>query len=169
MLSVNYLATFFAIVCSGVIAQTNTVPVTGLLGNATVTTDNVIGAVYSATLPDSSLTAIRGSVVARTVPDGTGVNFQVSLSGFPAAGGPFRMLPNPVMLSHSIKANEIEVYHIHNNPISSDGNCSSAGSHVDPFERGETPGCDASLPQTCQVGDLAGKHGSINGTDFSAK
>lgn len=46
-----------------------------------------------------------------------------------------------------------------------DGNCTSTGPHLDPFERGEVPGCDSDLPQTCQVGDLAGKHGAIVTTD----
>lgn len=161
-----------ALVSTGAIAQSDTVPVTGLLGNASVTTNNPIGAIYSATLPNSELTTIRGSVVGITMPDGVGVNFQVSLAGFPAAGGPFSKF---LCYGHAKFFERIRltcvilVYHIHNNPISSDGNCSSAGSHVDPYQRGEMPFCDASLPETCQVGDLAGKHGAINTTDFAAK
>lgn len=42
-----------------------------------------------------------------------------------------------------------------------DGDCTDTGAHLDPFERGEMPACDPDLPQTCQVGDLAGKHGAI--------
>lgn len=49
--------------------------------------------------------------------------------------------------------------------VPDDGNCTSTGPHLDPFERGEMPACDTALPQTCQVGDLAGKHGSIVTTD----
>jgi len=30
----------------------------------------------------------------------------------------------------------------------------------------QTPGCDESLPQTCQVGDLSGKHGTIENNTF---
>ncbi|GAB7350963.1 hypothetical protein MBLNU459_g1464t1 [Dothideomycetes sp. NU459] len=149
MPSIKYFAAVLALISNGVIAQSNSVPVTGLLGNATLATNNPVGAVYAATLLNSVSTAVRGEAVAKTVPNGVGVSIQVSLSGFPATGGPF-------------------LYHIHDNPISSDGNCSSAGGHVDPFERGEAPSCDASLPMTCQVGDLSGKHGSINDTEFSA-
>lgn len=166
-----YVATMVALVSTCAIAQSDTVPVTGLLGNASVTTNNPIGAIYSATLPNSELTTIRGSVVGITMPDGVGVNFQVSLAGFPAAGGPFSKFPcrGHANSFEGTRLTRTSVYHIHNNPISSDGNCSSAGSHVDPYQRGEMPFCDASLPETCQVGDLAGKHGAINTTDFAAK
>jgi Cu/Zn superoxide dismutase len=117
--------------------------------DATAVTNNPAGVSYGATLPDLTTTNIRGSVVAQSDPSGTGVLFQVTLAGFPAEGGPF-------------------LYHIHANPIV-DGNCSTAGGHLDPFNRGDSPACDASEPSTCQVGDLSGKHGKINGTTFSAK
>lgn len=52
-----------------------------------------------------------------------------------------------------------------------DGNCTATMAHLDPFERGEMPPCDSAQPQTCQVGDLAGKHGAIttskDSTSFS--
>ncbi len=54
-------------------------------------------------------------------------------------------------------------------PISSTGNCVSALGHLDPFIRGEQPPCDSTKPQTCQVGDLSGKHGKIISDPFSAK
>lgn len=56
------------------------------------------------------------------------------------------------------------MYHVHVNPVPPDGNCTSAGSHLDPYNRGEVPPCDASRPATCQVGDLSGKHGAIVAT-----
>ncbi|KAK4923907.1 Cell surface superoxide dismutase [Cu-Zn] 4, partial [Elasticomyces elasticus] len=59
-------------------------------------------------------------------------------------------------------------YHIHEKAVPADGNCTGAGAHLDPFQRGETPDCDSGLPETCQVGDLAGKHGKVAGPDFSA-
>jgi hypothetical protein len=37
---------------------------------------------------------------------------------------------------------------------------------LDPFIRGEDPVCDKKLPQTCQVGDLSGKHGTITSDPF---
>lgn len=57
--------------------------------------------------------------------------------------------------------NSIPVYHVHQSPVPADGNCTETEAHLDPFERGETPPCDSDLPMTCQVGDLAGKHGAI--------
>lgn len=52
-----------------------------------------------------------------------------------------------------------------------DGNCTGTLAHLDPYKRGEDPPCDASAPASCQVGDLAGKHGKMgdNSTSFSAK
>jgi hypothetical protein len=32
----------------------------------------------------------------------------------------------------------------------------------------QTPACNSSLPQTCQVGDLSGKHGKITSDPFTA-
>lgn len=46
------------------------------------------------------------------------------------------------------------------------GDCDATGAHLDPFERGEMPPCNPDLPQTCQVGDLAGKHGAITSMPF---
>lgn len=65
--------------------------VTGKLGNAAITTNNPLGVSYTATLPDSPTTGVRGFVKATTNSNGTGVAIQVSLSGFPDASlGPFR-------------------------------------------------------------------------------
>jgi len=54
----------------------------------------------------------------------------------------------------------VTVYHIHDQPVPADGNCTGTLAHLDPYVRGEVPPCDATQPQTCQVGDLAGKHGN---------
>ena len=63
---------------------------TGKLGNAAVETGEPLGAVYTATLPDSDTTGIRGFVSGATGPGGVGVFFTVSLSGFPSPSlGPF--------------------------------------------------------------------------------
>lgn len=53
------------------------------------------------------------------------------------------------------------VYHIHKKPVPEDGNCYSTSSHLDPYGRTDTPPCDIKAPQTCEVGDLSGKHGPI--------
>ncbi|KAL9105274.1 MAG: hypothetical protein Q9227_009533 [Pyrenula ochraceoflavens] len=117
---------------------------------AAVTTNNPVGATYEATLLDKSSTDIRGTVVGTSNSNGTGVMFNVNLYGFPDASlGPF-------------------IYHIHSTPLDPSGNCTTALAHLDPYQRGETPPCDATQPQTCQVGDLSGKHGKISGGAFTA-
>ncbi|KAG0642809.1 hypothetical protein HOY80DRAFT_1035369 [Tuber brumale] len=45
-------------------------------------------------------------------------------------------------------------------PVSGNGKCDGAKNVLDPFQRGNKPECDRK-PQTCQVGDLIGKHGEI--------
>ncbi|EKG19509.1 Superoxide dismutase copper/zinc binding protein [Macrophomina phaseolina MS6] len=115
---------------------------TGKLGDAAVITNNPAGAVYAATLPNREDTPVRGSIVASSVGGGTGVQFQISISGLPEGEGPFP-------------------YHIHDQPVPANGNCTATLAHLDPYERGEDPVCDASQPQTCQVGDNSGKHGKL--------
>ena len=61
---------------------------TTLAGDAPVTTNNPPGVQYIAILPKDN--AVSGSVVASSNSTGTGVNFDVSISGLPAQGGPFR-------------------------------------------------------------------------------
>ncbi|KAG8533390.1 uncharacterized protein KY384_002173 [Bacidia gigantensis] len=134
-------------------AQSAPVPgVTGQLGDAAVTTGNPSGVTYIATLPNKATTNIRGYVSASSNADGTGVFFNVNLFGFPSESlGPFRI---------SILMTSI-VYHIHDQPVPANGNCTATLAHLDPYIRGEKPPCDPAHPATCQVGDLAGKHGNI--------
>ncbi|CAD0094439.1 unnamed protein product [Aureobasidium mustum] len=138
-----------AVLATAVTAQSDTTPVTGKLGNATVQKNNPAGVAYIASLNPTSKSNISGTVLALTSSDNVGVNFQIALTGLPAEGGPF-------------------LYHIHDYPVPSDGNCTATGAHVDPFLRGEAPPCDASAPATCQVGDLSGKHGKPTNMTFSA-
>ncbi|KAK0618318.1 superoxide dismutase, partial [Bombardia bombarda] len=85
---------------------------------------------------------IQGDVTAVAAPGGVGVQFTIKFSNLPKVGGPFP-------------------YHLHVNPVPSNGNCTATLAHLDPFARGEDPKCDAAHPETCQVGDLSGKHGAI--------
>ncbi|KAL8692442.1 MAG: hypothetical protein Q9218_002542 [Villophora microphyllina] len=102
---------------------------TGKLGDAAIVTTNTPGITYTAVLPNSTTSDIRGFVAGTSNANGTGVNFNINLSGLPDASlGPF--------------------------------------SHQDPYIRGEMPPCDPTQPQTCQVGDLAGKHGNITTNPF---
>ncbi|PNS19764.1 hypothetical protein CAC42_7731 [Sphaceloma murrayae] len=119
--------------------------------DAPVSRGNPLGASYEATLGSSNKTTIRGSVVIATNPTQEGSKIQVTFDGLPATGGPF-------------------TWHIHKAPVSADGNCSSALTHLDPYGRGETPACDASNPASCEVGDQSGKWGKmgLNSTSYTA-
>jgi hypothetical protein len=44
-----------------------------------------------------------------------------------------------------------------------DGNCTGTLAHLDPYKRGQTPACDMTMLQTCEVGDLSGKYGKLEG------
>lgn len=89
-----------AMLLTHVAAQSNTVPVTGLLGNATVVNGNPVGVTYVAELPSTEFFNpqdprgnVKGSISATAGPNGVGVTFQVSFSNLPTSGGPFRMCP----------------------------------------------------------------------------
>jgi len=127
---------------------------TGPGGNATIQS-NMPKATYIATLPPTNFdpltgSIITGSVTAARAENGTGVTFFVNFTGFPseAAYGPF-------------------VYHVHTLPVPADGNCTATMGHLDPTDRGEYHPCEVAAIQTCQAGDLAGKHGNITGTTFT--
>ncbi|PTB56326.1 hypothetical protein M431DRAFT_80837 [Trichoderma harzianum CBS 226.95] len=124
--------------------------------DAPVVTGNPQSVEYKATLPKKPFFAgadlagnVKGSVSAVAAPGGKGVRFRVQFENFPKSGGPF-------------------MYHIHEEPATN-GNCTSTLAHLDPYHRGETPACDASKPETCQVGDLSGKYGKIISDPFVAE
>ncbi|KAA6410836.1 MAG: Cu [Lasallia pustulata] len=121
---------------------------TGKLGDAAITRNNPAGVTYTAVLPNSNTTGIRGFVSGTSNANGTGVVFTMNLSGFPSAAlGPF-------------------LYHIHNQPVPTNGSCAGTLAHLDPYIRGDIPPCDPTQPETCQVGDLSGKHGNITTSPF---
>ncbi|KAL8805305.1 MAG: hypothetical protein Q9182_002073 [Xanthomendoza sp. 2 TL-2023] len=123
--------------------------VTGKLGNAEIVTNNRPGVTYTAFLPNITTSNIRGFIAGTSNANGTGVNFALQISGLPDASlGPF-------------------LYHIHDQPVPSNGNCTATLAHQDPYIRGEVPPCDPVHPETCQTGDLAGKHGNITSNPFS--
>lgn len=71
--------------------------VTGQLGDAAITQNNPIGVTYTATLPDSPTSGIRGFISGTSGANGTGVQFNVNFFGFPDASlGPFSTLPHPL-------------------------------------------------------------------------
>lgn len=65
---------------------------TGKMGDAHVVSDNPVGPVYVATLPDSDTTTLRGSVTATAKEGGKGVEFEVDFTGFPEEDGPYSEL-----------------------------------------------------------------------------
>lgn len=65
---------------------------TGELGPAEIVEGNPAGVTYTAILPDKNTTTIRGYVAGTSTSNGTGVNFNINLYGFPSAElGPFSM------------------------------------------------------------------------------
>jgi len=95
---------------------------------------------------------ITGSITITSSPNQPGVSVSVNFTGFPdePTYGPF-------------------VYHIHALPVPANGNCSATLGHLDPTDRGEYYPCNLAAPATCQVGDLAGKHGNITASSFLAQ
>ncbi|MCJ1245894.1 hypothetical protein MMC30_003098 [Trapelia coarctata] len=127
---------------------------TGPGGNATVQS-SLPAASFEAVLPlvnfnKASGSNISGTVTGTSVAGGSGVTFSIDVKGLPdlAKYGPF-------------------IYHVHAKPVPSNGNCTGTLAHLDPTSRGETPLCDASAPETCQAGDLSGKHGNITANTWT--
>ncbi|KAG6269608.1 hypothetical protein E4U49_006314 [Claviceps purpurea] len=123
---------------------------------AAVVTKNPLDVIYTATLPSEPFFEapglsgnVKGFISASAPPDGVGVRFTVRFQNLPKTGGPFP-------------------YHIHLNKAAG-GNCTAAGPHLDPTDRGDKPPCDAGNLPSCQVGDLAGKYGRIDSDPFTAE
>ncbi|KAI5777252.1 cu/Zn superoxide dismutase [Geopyxis carbonaria] len=111
----------------------------GWIGPAARSTRNPPGAVYAAKLTG----AVTGTITLSSGRHGRGVNVAVDLSSLPpSASGPWG-------------------YHIHDQPIPAGGSCADTKAHLDPYRRGQATPCDAADPASCEVGDLAGKHGKI--------
>ncbi|RYP26452.1 hypothetical protein DL767_008014 [Monosporascus sp. MG133] len=124
--------------------------------SAPVVEGNPAGSALRATLPEEPFFTsgslegnVHGYITAETGPGGVGVTWGVHFSNLPREGGPF-------------------TYHLHVDPVPADGNCTETLAHLDPYQRGEEPPCDASAPETCQVGDLSGKYGKITSDPFEA-
>ncbi|KAK3673190.1 hypothetical protein LTR78_007030 [Recurvomyces mirabilis] len=121
------------------------------------TAANLPAATYMAMLPSTNFdngtgSTIMGSVMISSTAGGSGVSVSVNFTGFPSESlyGPF-------------------VYHIHEFPVPANGNCSATVGHLDPTDRGEYYPCNVGAPATCQVGDLAGKHGNVTMPNFVAQ
>ncbi|AOW04846.1 superoxide dismutase [Yarrowia lipolytica] len=124
------------------LAQKNTTDgVTGKLGDAAIINDNPVGEVYEVVFDKEG--TVKGKITFTAAKNGTGVDVSVDLEGkFDGVEGPYP-------------------YHIHALPVPANGSCAATLAHLDPYQRGQKPECDASKPETCEVGDLSGKHGKI--------
>jgi hypothetical protein len=85
---------------------------------------------------------VTGSVNATANDDGRGVKYSINVSGFNGKIGPFP-------------------WHIHEHKVEG-GDCKTALAHqnlnhVDPEKK-----CDTNAPETCENGDMSGKHGKIS-------
>lgn len=139
--------------------------------DATLVTDNPLGVVYEATLPVTPTSGdLKGSVAGITPIDKKGVKFTVKFENLPTEGGPFCEFLSPTEKASTLPERRLTLiaYHLHLNPTP-DGNCASTLGHLDPFGRGSNPPCDASRPESCEVGDLSGKHGKVDTVPFSAQ
>lgn len=82
---------------------------------------------------------IDGSVIFKGLNNGS-IEVDVDLSGFPSEGGPF-------------------MYHVHELPVPTDGNCTGTKGHFNPF------GGDIKSPNANEkeIGDLSGRYGTLEG------
>ncbi|AQZ15250.1 hypothetical protein BZL39_P02820 [Zygosaccharomyces parabailii] len=100
-----------------------------------VVTDSPEGATYIAKFSEK----VEGSLEFSSTSNGS-VKVDVSLSDLPSSGGPF-------------------LYHVHELPVPSDGNCTGTEGHLNPYNGSE----NATNPADKEVGDLSGRHGAIKG------
>lgn len=117
-------------------AEGDPTKITGVNGDAKAYTENPVKTYVA----DFSGTKLKGGIIFSST--GKDIKVEVNLHGFPTEGGPFS-------------------YHIHDQPVPEDGNCTLTLAHLDPFIRGQKVPCDPKRPASCEVGDLAGKNGKI--------
>ncbi|KAB8212945.1 Cu,Zn superoxide dismutase-like protein [Aspergillus novoparasiticus] len=110
--------------------------------NAPVTQENDPRLLHQAKLLDKDTTTIRGRMTIWSGLNDVGVRVHVLFLGLPKVG-------------------QYLTYHIHERPVPDDGNCYGTGAHLDLYKRENKPSCDMSAPQTCEIGDLSGKHGPV--------
>jgi hypothetical protein len=104
-------------------------------------TDNFPGASFNADF-SRSFQALEGSVRGSSLTGTKGIKWTINVNNLPEAGGPF-------------------MYHVHKAPVPADGNCTGTLSHLDPYGRGDKTPCDSDHKNSCEVGDLSGKWGTI--------
>jgi len=150
-------------------AAQNETRVTGKLGDAKQVRNNpVIGELWRAQFQGT----VNGIVTATA--NSLGVNYTIAVVGLPADKGPYSMFylfPSPhkwYIYILTFASPRVE-YHVHARAVPADGNCTETGGHLDSYLRGDTPPCDSTAPQTCEIGDLSGKFGLVPGPSVSKR
>ncbi|KAL5611864.1 uncharacterized protein BROUX77_002020 [Berkeleyomyces rouxiae] len=106
--------------------------------DAPIIVDNVPRTTYVADIKGSHE---NGRVISYSDPTGLGTIFRLKMNGLSPHEGPY-------------------TYHIHEKPVK-DADCGTTGEHLDPYHNGVFPECDPNRPETCQLGDLSGKHNNV--------
>ncbi|KAL4899039.1 superoxide dismutase [Aspergillus multicolor] len=109
--------------------------------NAPVVTDNEPVSVHHASLLAKDNTTVYGGITITSRLSSPALAVDVYIGGIPEG--------------------QYLNYHIHRAPVPADGNCYSTGAHLDPYNRTQKPPCNSTAPNTCEVGDLSGKHGVV--------
>ncbi|KAJ6257237.1 Cell surface Cu-only superoxide dismutase [Drechslerella dactyloides] len=164
-----HLSTSTVLAVAVTAATTVSAQVTGALGNAPVTTGNSADILYEASFSSSNVE--MGYLNFTGTSDGVGVLVHVCFKGINASQpGPYPYHIHGQYTSHSDDPFAEMQMQMHIRTckrmnehfvVGPNGNCSATGAHLDPFLRNDTVKCDAGAPETCQVGDLSGKHGDI--------
>ncbi|KAK6358926.1 hypothetical protein TWF696_000100 [Orbilia brochopaga] len=136
-----HLSTSTVLAVAVTAATTATAQVTGAKGNAPVTTGNSDTILYETSFSSSNVES--GYLNFTGTSDGVGVLVTACFKGINASQ------PGPYP------------YHIHDFVVGPNENCTATGGHLDPYMRMDLPACDSAAPETCQVGDLSGKHGKV--------
>lgn len=111
------------------------------------TTENPPGVFAVAEFPQAGSSPDTKGYIIFTSTNGVSTNVHVDFIGLPAEKGPF-------------------AYHIHELAVGVDGNCAGTGAIFNPY--GSASECPRDDAYECAVGNLAGKHGKMEGSCFEA-
>ena len=113
---------------------------------------------FEATLLDKDNTTLRGAV--NIWAEAVGVKVHADFWGVPEETALGKLISRDSSWINTDLFYSL-AYHIHEAPVPEDGDCYATGAHLDPYGRGQQPPCDITRPETCEVGDLSGKHSPI--------
>ncbi|KAI5953892.1 SOD4 [Candida margitis] len=116
-----------------------------IAGDTPIQSDSADQPSLQATFKKKATSDVTGTITFEPATNGS-VLVKVDVEGLPSSGGPFP-------------------YHIHELPVPADGNCTGTKMHLNPYGGNE----NATTPQGKEAGDLAGRHGKIQGQSFSTE